>query len=139
MVLVEKRAAIDKAEFSKRLEKHGRFLKNPKSGERLTLFNANLRGVQATEVDISGADLTGSVLENCSFWRTHFTSSIFEQGTFQNCIFDGSIFTSANLQGIKGRATSFKNADLTGGDLGPAVLNIGGDKQRSDLRGADFE
>ena len=69
---------IDRSTFSTLFEKHGRYLKNPKSGAKLQLFGATVKGVQATEVELHGASFVQVTFQNCSFWRTDFTEASFE-------------------------------------------------------------
>ena len=82
-------------------EKHGRYLKNPKSGAKLQLHGATVKGVQATEVELHGASFMQVTFQNCSFWRTDFTEVSFELADMTNCVFDGSSMQRAVLRGAR--------------------------------------
>jgi uncharacterized protein YjbI with pentapeptide repeats len=66
---------LDKKLFDETLRKHSL----SDSGTGLSLPGVRIDYVQKTDLSITSADFTGSILFNCAFWRCDFSNSCFDR------------------------------------------------------------
>lgn len=125
---------IGRTEFNHLMATHEAFLKSGNPESRLNVAGATVEGIQATELDMSGAVFTAATLRYCTFWRSKFDEAIFDRATLRGAVFENSSFVDAKMRGAILRGASFKGANMTGVDLSPN--RYGGGNQPSDLVGA---
>ncbi|MBF7729562.1 DUF2169 family type VI secretion system accessory protein [Pseudomonas sp. N040] len=96
-----------------------------------------LDGERFIDLDLSGIDLSGGVLQNCTFENCQFkgaklTTGLFSSGRFTNCD-----FTQADLQQALFDSSTFKACTFTQAKLAKASLNAV-HAEKSPFDGADL-
>ncbi|WP_299488135.1 pentapeptide repeat-containing protein [Acaryochloris sp. IP29b_bin.137] len=95
-----------------------------------------------SQVNLSGIDLSGSVLEERFMERTNFTKAILRETNFFESVLDGAIFREADLTNASLYFADLDRADLTHAKLIEANLGgasmIGANLTGADLTGADL-
>ena len=112
-------------------------------GEGPSFRSANMRGIKMfgrfTQVDFSGADLTGATCAPFGktgyieeIWRTELLGANFSSAKLKDANLTQVLLRFANLKGAILRGAILKDADLSGADL------TGADVTGADLDGANF-
>ena len=108
-----------------------------KPGVRPDLYSANLKGLDCTGMDLSGAVLSVAILDGADF-----TEANLRQADISSANLTEAVLEQADLHGADGRGTNLSRADLRGADLGcvdlRSALLVGADLDGTDLSGANL-
>jgi uncharacterized protein YjbI with pentapeptide repeats len=104
---------MDPVQLKEILHQHSLWLKDPKSGKRADLSEANLSGAVLNRVDLNRANLYGAVL----------SGAVLNRANLYGADLSGANLNRANLYGVDLSGANLSGADLGGADLGGAVLN----------------
>lgn len=117
---------MTQTELLEMLEKHRKWLEGKDGGERVNLYEANLRGVDLRGVNMRGADLRGADL------RTNLSYADLR----------GAELSYANMRGANLRGVEMSHANLCGADMSYADLREAemshADLSYVNLRGANL-
>lgn len=129
---------LNQEELNEILEKHEMWLRGEEGGERADLINVDLRGVNLSYTNLSGADLRnanlGGVdltyidLSNADLWNTNLSYTELKGSNLWNINLSESDLNNAdlsytNLRGANLSYTNLSYTDLRGADLRYANLN----------------
>ena len=106
-------------------------------GVRPDLYSADLRRLDGTGMDLSGALLSVAILDGADF-----TGANLRQADISSANLTEAVLAQADLHGADGRGTNLSRADLRGADLGGvdlrSALLVGADLDGTDLSGANL-
>ena len=98
---------ISPAELQQILDLHREYLRDPNTGERANLMNADL-----TRAHLPSADLQGANLMNSDLTEAHFTRAKLMNANLMNAIFTRAHLPSADLSGARLMNANFTRAHL---------------------------
>lgn len=108
---------VGRKDFQKLLDKHAKYMSTGSAADRMVITDSVIEGVQATELNMSGAVFKGSRFKFCTFWKSNFDEGVFDGAVMRGTVFENSSFRDAKLRGVLLRGASFRGADLTGADF----------------------
>ena len=123
---------MEKAELTKILALHRKWLNDEEGGERASLSNANLSGA-----NLRDANLSCAVLHGANFFDANLCGANFFDANLCGANLSGAKSFDADLHCAGLLGADLRGAGLLGADLRGAGL-LGADLRGADLRGADL-
>jgi len=121
-----------KEELAELIEKHGKWLKGLKGGERAGMSMADLSGADLSGANLSMANLSGAKLSGAKMFGAKLSGADLSRADLSGADLYGANLSGANLSGA-----NLSGANLSGANLSKADLS-GADLSRANLSRANL-
>lgn len=108
---------VTQNELDEIIKKHKMFMEGSVGGARASLKFKNLRDLNFRNSNMSGADFTGSKMENCNLSNGIYEGACFFACDLRNANLEKANFTRADFRGAFVAGANLEHADLEKADL----------------------